>query len=106
EGRAPVRVGTATAEPYQRVSARGTGRPPRNTFFPFRGRPPRPRPSLLRDAGQRSQVLKMAFVKCQAYLSVFGFFDSPAARARIVMGTSRMRSRFRMPSISSSDAQN
>jgi hypothetical protein len=26
---------------------------------------------------QRSQVLKMAFVKCQAYLAFFGFFDSP-----------------------------
>ena len=48
----------------------------------------------------------MALVKFLAYLKVFGFFETPLVRARMVMGTSRIRRRCRMTSISSSPVQN
>ena len=53
-----------------------------------------------------SQVWTIALVNFQAYFADFGFFEAPLARARTVMGTSRMRRRCRMPSINSSEVQN
>ncbi len=45
----------------------------------------------LTSAVQRSQVWMMTLEKFQPYLSDFGFFDLPPARARIVIGTSTIR---------------
>src|SRR5439155_16600199 len=55
---------------------------------------------------QRSHVRMIALVKLLAYLNVLGFFEAPLARARMVMGTSTIRSRWRITSISSSEVQN
>ena len=59
-----------------------------------------------RRRAQRSQVWMMTLEKFQPYLSDFGFFDLPPARARIVIGTSTMRAWWRSASIRISLVQN
>ena len=98
-----ARQGTHAVPPGR--ARRAHGRPePRSEPGPAGGQ--RARRGTDRRRAQRSQVWMMTLEKFQPYLSDFGFFDLPPARARIVIGTSTIRAWCRSASIRISLVQN